>query len=167
MLSMPVQGTGHSMECMHMSLESSAQPHEEFLPLGDSLSQAGRAAQRPFTGEFGSLSEIENCTFKPAIRPSSQARTPRSWESMSRGDYMRKQLTIERTRQQQEELLKATHTFEPVLHTPSSPMLASTQGRLMPTDPNFTMRMTHKDKARESEALRARCEREVGTSGTL
>lgn len=161
--SLRVQGSvNSSSKRMHVSLQSSVQPYDDTcLPLGDSLAQAGRATQRAGMREFGAFSEMQNCTFRPAIRASSQARSPRSWASMSRGDYMLKQRSIERTRQQQEELLKATHTFKPVLHTPPN-MLASTQGRLMAKDPAFTARMMRKHQDRTFKAQRAQYEREVG-----
>lgn len=146
------------MQCMHVSLESTVQPYDDtFLPLQDSLAPTRNDV------EFGKFNEIANCTFKPAIRPSSQARSPRSCSSMSRGDSLRKQRNIERTRQRQEELLRASHTFKPVLHTPPG-HLASTQGRLMARDPSFTARMNRKSEARISKALRAQYEREVASS---
>lgn len=145
------------MDCMHVSLESSVQPYDDaLLPLRDPLAQTGRDV------EFGTFNDIANCTFKPAIRPSSQARSPRSWSSMSTGDSLRKHKSIERIRQRQEELLNASHTFKPVLYTPPG-NLASTPGRLMARDPSFTARVNQKNEARTSKALRAQYEREVTT----
>jgi hypothetical protein len=148
------------MECMHVSLESAVQHCKAIVPPGESFAPSGRATQRPHQGGFGSLGEMEHCTFRPAIRPSSQARSPRSWESLSRGDYLRKQHSLQRARQQQEELHKSTHTFKPVLYTPPS-SFASSQGRLMATEPSFTARIRRMRQARESKAQRAKWEREA------
>jgi hypothetical protein len=155
-----VQGSPvNSLEHMHVSLESSVQPYEEAMTWRDSLVQAGRSGPRPRKNAFGTLSDVENCTFRPAIRPSSRARSPRSWYAMSRGDYMRQQRSIERRRQQQEVMLTETHTFKPVLHTPPR-NLARTQGRLMAMDPSFTTRVLRRDQVRAAKAQRAQHDRE-------
>lgn len=150
------------MEFMHVSLESSAQPYEDNPALADSLVRPGRTTQRQssYSKEFGTFSELENCTFRPAIRPSSAARSPRSWAAMSAGDCMRKEHSLERTRRQQEELHLATHTFTPTLYKPPN-KLASVSGRLMSTDPSFTTRIMHKLQVRASKAQQARYEREA------
>jgi hypothetical protein len=147
------------MDCMHVSLESGVPPYEAFVPSQGALATSGRAKQRPHKQGIGSLGEMEHCTFRPAIRPSSQARSPRSCESLSRGDYLKRQHSVERARQQQEELHKAAHTFKPVLHTPPR-SFAGTQGRLMSKEPSFTSRINNMRQEREFKSQLAKWERE-------
>jgi hypothetical protein len=147
------------MDCMHVSLESGVPPYEAPVLSRGFLAPSGKVVARPHKGGLASVGEMAHCTFRPAIRPSSQARKPRSWVALSRGDYLRKQRSLERARQQQEELLRSTHTFKPVMYTPPG-TFASTRGRLLATESSFTERIRRMRQARESKALHAKWERE-------
>eukprot|EP00892_Ulva_mutabilis_P011721 jgi/Ulvmu1/8921/UM005_0012.1 len=117
------------MQCMHsVSLEQMVEPYEDGPPdVSTETFQCGQGlARRP---EFAKESELENCTFRPKIRPSSRLRCGRTVEELSMGDYASRSAKIQQQTLQKEEMIKKETPFKPQLFSPSQ-VLSGVKGKI-------------------------------------
>jgi hypothetical protein len=156
---------GHAGEqLLHVSLESGAHPYDDqgHQHFGPSTRRSTSKAKLsvPESRMFCTIGEMQNCTFRPAIRPSSQVREPRSVDEMSTGDLLVKQNRLQQRLREKEDHERAMHPFKPTLYTPPK-RFSDVKGKVAYDDPTFTARCTYKQIQKQVQAQIAENRRQV------
>lgn len=137
------------MQCMHsLSLEGMVEPYEDGSP------DACTATSRPGQGalqrlEYAKDSEVENCTFRPCIRPSSHFRTGRTVEELSMGDSASRAAKIQERTRQKEQMIKQGTPFKPRLYIPPK-SIAGVRGKVA-RDADYLQRCRDNEVQREQK----------------
>lgn len=135
------------MQCTHsVSLEEMVEPYEDGPPNASTASSRFGNCPTP-RPEFAKESEVENCTFRPQIRPSSHVRAGRTVEELSAGDYASRSARLQQRTLQKEEMIRKETPFKPHLFSPSK-SVAGVKGKIA-RDHAYIQRCRDKETQKE------------------